>query len=102
MDHFCNLSSCLILNQLSRMPKERKIIMEINTGIERKNSCTAYTQSRPSKAQYIIKLDAKIREVSDAPIYPTPPRRDNKLTFMPVMAHKYAIKVPSIPATTSA
>src|SRR5699024_12860989 len=58
MDHFCNLSSCLIPNQLSGMTRDPKIIIYIHIGIEGKYSCTAYTKIIPSKAQYIIKLDA--------------------------------------------
>src|SRR5690625_160266 len=67
-DHFCSLSNCLMPNQFSGMTIDPKMIIYTQIGIEGKNSCTAYTRIIPSKAQYIIKFDAYISEVSDAPI----------------------------------
>src|SRR5699024_11505193 len=86
--HFCILSNCLIPNQLSGITMVPKTKIYTHVGIKGKNSCTAYTKIIPSKAQYIIKFDAYISEVSDAPMYPNPPPRESKLTFKPLFADK--------------
>src|SRR5699024_12727507 len=58
IDHFCNLSSCLIPNQFNGITIVPKTTINDHIGMEGKNSCTANTRIIPSKAQYMIKFDA--------------------------------------------